>query len=97
MVRRTFALQRSCVLEQFATTSHPLAVRFFLSNAQNVSPAHAPPPSITVGRKPFRLSRGEQALASIPQIPTNASDCFWPLLKWLPSLASFPFSSVGRL
>src|SRR5207247_6205432 len=72
-LKRTFAVQRSCALEQPATTFHPCAVRLFLSNVQKVSPAHAPSPSITASKKPFRFSRAEQALASTPHIPTKGS------------------------
>src|SRR6266851_914326 len=93
-MRRTFAVQRSCALEQLATTLHPSAVCFFLANVQNVSPAHAPSPSITAGKRPFRLSRGEQALASTPQIPTKGSA--GSTLKRLRSVAWSQFSLAAR-
>src|SRR5260370_37191396 len=73
IIRRTFAVQRSCALEQFATTLHPRAVRLLLSNVQDVSPAWAPRLPITAGKKPFPPGPGEQALASSPHTPPNRS------------------------
>src|SRR5260370_4963448 len=96
IIRRTFAVQRSCALEQFATTLHPRAVRLLLSNVQDVSPAWAPRLPITAGQKPFRPGPGAQALASTPPTPPNGS-----ALSSLPpdrprAVASSPISSAAR-
>src|SRR6266536_1195333 len=96
IIRRTLAVQRSCALEQLATTSHPRVVRFLLSKVHNVSPAQAPWPSITAGKNPFLLSLGEQALASTPQIPMNGSALSTLPLKRLRSVASSQTSSADK-
>src|SRR5260370_35907347 len=89
IIRRTFAVQRSCALEQFATTLHPRAVRLLLSNVQDVSPAWAPRLPITAGKKPLRPGPGEQAPPPAPPTPPHRSA--------LSSLAPHKPPSVGLL
>jgi hypothetical protein len=69
-LRLTFAVQRSCELEHFATTSQPSFVCLLLSKAHKVSPARAPSVSMTVSKKPPGSS-AEQALASAAHMPTK--------------------------
>ena len=69
-LRLTFAVQRSCQLEHFATTSQPSFVCLLLLKAHKVSPARAPSVPMTVSKKPLRSS-AEQALASAAHMPTK--------------------------
>jgi hypothetical protein len=89
-LRLTFAVQRSCELEHLATTSQPSFVCLLLSKAHKVSPARAPSVSMTVSKKPLRLS-AEQALASAAHMPTKdmlTASSFNNLFSRVPSLSA---------
>jgi hypothetical protein len=69
--RRICEVHRRRALVQVATSCQAPATCLRLLNAQEVFPANAPSSLMTAGRKPLRLRRTEQALASAPQIPTK--------------------------